>query len=64
MVVIDEADLVMDYGYEDDMKVIKTYLPRICQGFLMSATLSDEGLDCSPSISNSDEPLNLFQSHN
>lgn len=44
MVVIDEADLVMDYGYKEDMEVIKTYLPRICQGFLMSATLSDEGM--------------------
>jgi ATP-dependent RNA helicase DDX56/DBP9 len=42
MIVIDEADLTLSYGYQKDLEKIKNYLPRICQGFLMSATLSPE----------------------
>ncbi|CAG8632741.1 2945_t:CDS:10, partial [Dentiscutata heterogama] len=38
--VIDEADLVLSYGYEDDVQKILTYLPKIFQCFLMSATLT------------------------
>eukprot|EP00533_Pseudo-nitzschia_delicatissima_P007968 CAMPEP_0116087674 /NCGR_PEP_ID=MMETSP0327-20121206/5483_1 /TAXON_ID=44447 /ORGANISM="Pseudo-nitzschia delicatissima, Strain B596" /LENGTH=678 /DNA_ID=CAMNT_0003578745 /DNA_START=79 /DNA_END=2115 /DNA_ORIENTATION=- len=40
--VVDEADLVLSYGYTDDVSEIIKSLPRICQGFLMSATLSPE----------------------
>uniref|UniRef100_A0A7S4ABF3 RNA helicase n=2 Tax=Pseudo-nitzschia australis TaxID=44445 RepID=A0A7S4ABF3_9STRA len=40
--VVDEADLVLSYGYKDDVSEIIRSLPRICQGFLMSATLSPE----------------------
>ncbi len=40
MFIIDEADLVLSFGYEDDIKKIVQYLPKICQGMLMSATLS------------------------
>mmetsp|Transcript_2590 Transcript_2590/g.5915 ORF Transcript_2590/g.5915 Transcript_2590/m.5915 type:complete len:707 (-) Transcript_2590:179-2299(-) len=40
--VIDEADLVLSYGYEEDVKAIITYLPRGLQTILMSATLSAE----------------------
>jgi len=40
MVVIDEADRILSYGYEEDIQTIVTYLPKICQSFLMSATLS------------------------
>lgn len=39
MIVVDEADLVFSYGYEQDMNTIATYMPKICQGFLASATL-------------------------
>ena len=42
MLVIDEADLVFSFGYESDVKAIIAHLPKICQAFLMSATLSDE----------------------
>jgi len=42
MIIIDEADLTLSYGYVTDIEKIKNYLPRICQGFLMSATLSPE----------------------
>ncbi|CAG8630858.1 11474_t:CDS:10, partial [Dentiscutata erythropus] len=38
--VIDEADLVLSYGYEDDVQKILTHLPKIFQCFLMSATLT------------------------
>jgi len=40
--VVDEADLVLSFGYADDVTQIMKYLPKICQGFLMSATLSPE----------------------
>lgn len=40
--VIDEADLVLSYGYEDDMHTLSKALPRGVQTFLMSATLTAE----------------------
>ncbi|GAB5355437.1 hypothetical protein AAMO2058_000205400 [Amorphochlora amoebiformis] len=40
--VIDEADLVLSYGYEEDVKAIIDKLPRRLQTILMSATLSPE----------------------
>lgn len=40
--VIDEADLVLSFGYEDDLRKILTYLPKIYQSFLMSATFTKE----------------------
>ena len=39
LIVVDEADLVFSYGYEQDMEKISKYMPKICQGFLASATL-------------------------
>jgi len=46
-VVLDEADLLLSFGYEDDIKEIAAQLPKIgCQSFLMSATLATtEDLD-------------------
>jgi ATP-dependent RNA helicase DDX56/DBP9 len=41
-VVVDEADLVLSFGYSKDIAEIMKSLPRIYQGFLMSATLSPE----------------------
>lgn len=41
-VVVDEADLVLSFGYSNDIAEIMKALPRIYQGFLMSATLSPE----------------------
>jgi ATP-dependent RNA helicase DDX56/DBP9 len=41
-VVIDEADLVLSYGYEDDLKSIAATLPNGVQTILMSATLRTE----------------------
>jgi ATP-dependent RNA helicase DDX56/DBP9 len=40
--VIDEADLVLSYGYGEDLQNISKALPKEIQTFLMSATLTDE----------------------
>ena len=41
-IVVDEADLLLSFGFEGDMRGIIGHIPRICQGFLMSATLSED----------------------
>jgi len=41
-VVIDEADLILSFGYANDVTDIIKFLPNIFQGFLMSATLSPD----------------------
>ncbi|KZF21729.1 ATP-dependent RNA helicase DBP9 [Xylona heveae TC161] len=40
--VIDEADLVLSYGYDADLKNISKSIPKGVQTFLMSATLTTE----------------------
>ncbi|KAL1627947.1 ATP-dependent DNA/RNA helicase [Diplodia seriata] len=40
--VIDEADLVLSYGYDDDLESISKSIPKGTQTFLMSATLSSD----------------------
>ncbi|RKF55574.1 ATP-dependent RNA helicase dbp9 [Golovinomyces cichoracearum] len=40
--VIDEADLVLSYGYEEDLQAVAKIIPKNIQTCLMSATLSDE----------------------
>ncbi|ERT01515.1 hypothetical protein HMPREF1624_02766 [Sporothrix schenckii ATCC 58251] len=40
--VLDEADLVLSYGYNDDLEQISGSLPKGVQTILMSATLSTE----------------------
>lgn len=40
--VIDEADLVLSYGYEDDLQSVAKSIPKNVQTFLMSATLTTE----------------------
>ncbi|KAI9696675.1 MAG: ATP-dependent DNA/RNA helicase [Bogoriella megaspora] len=40
--VIDEADLVLSYGYEDDLLTVAKVLPKGLQVFFMSATLGKE----------------------
>lgn len=42
MIIVDEADLLLSFGFEEDIKKIAKHLPKICQGFLASATLSEE----------------------
>lgn len=40
--IIDEADLVLSFGYADDVQAILSKMPKIYQGLLFSATLSPE----------------------
>ena len=42
ILAIDEADLVLSYGYEDDLKNIAQSIPNGVQTLLMSATLTAE----------------------
>ena len=39
--VTDKADLVLPYGYDDDLKAIAKELPKGLQTFLMSANLTE-----------------------
>ncbi|OMH85088.1 putative ATP-dependent RNA helicase ddx56 [Zancudomyces culisetae] len=38
-VVIDEADLILSFGYKDDVEALAKHIPRKSQKLLMSATL-------------------------
>ena len=40
--IIDEADLIFSFGYEDEIKNLLNYLPTVYQAALASATLSDD----------------------
>jgi len=40
--VIDEADLVLSYGYDEDLQNVAKVMPKGVQTILMSATLSSE----------------------
>lgn len=62
--VVDEADLVLSFGYSDDIAEIMKALPRICQGFLMSATLSPELDSLKKIVLNSPVVLKLEQEEN
>ncbi|KAH9610989.1 hypothetical protein KSS87_001010 [Heliosperma pusillum] len=42
MLILDEADLLLSYGYEDDLRAFTAHVPRRCQCLLMSATSSDD----------------------
>lgn len=40
--VIDEADLLLSFGYADDVSEIISFLPKIYQGYILSATLNSD----------------------
>ncbi|KAL2531742.1 DEAD-box ATP-dependent RNA helicase 16 [Abeliophyllum distichum] len=42
VLVLDEADLLLSYGYEDDLKALTAHVPKRCQCLLMSATSSTD----------------------
>ncbi|KAF5826362.1 DEAD-domain-containing protein [Dunaliella salina] len=42
MLVLDEADLLLSYGFEADLALLAPQIPRACQCMLMSATVSPE----------------------
>ncbi|CAL1687134.1 unnamed protein product [Lasius platythorax] len=43
--IIDEADLLFSFGYENEIKAVLTYLPTAYQAILASATLSEDVKD-------------------
>lgn len=59
--VIDEADLVLSYGYEEDLQTLAKAVPKGVQMMLLSATLSTDidtlnGLFCrNPAVLELDE---------
>ena len=59
--VVDEADLILSFGYSRDVAEIVKALPRICQGFLLSATLSPEMESLKRIVLNSPVVLKLEQ---
>lgn len=42
--IIDEADLIFSFGYEDEIKKVLLHLPTVYQAVLASATLSEDVL--------------------
>eukprot|EP01031_Cornospumella_fuschlensis_P033738 gene33738-40818_t len=42
LVILDEADLILSYGYKEDIHKITSQMPKIFQGILLSATFSSE----------------------
>ncbi|XP_011496167.1 PREDICTED: probable ATP-dependent RNA helicase DDX56 [Ceratosolen solmsi marchali] len=42
--IIDEADLIFSFGYENEIKALLSYLPIVYQAILASATLSEDVL--------------------
>ncbi|KAJ4880783.1 DEAD-box ATP-dependent RNA helicase 16 [Raphanus sativus] len=42
ILVLDEADLLLSYGYEDNLRSVTSIVPRCCQCLLMSATTSSD----------------------
>ncbi|KAM4678042.1 putative ATP-dependent RNA helicase DDX56 [Discoglossus pictus] len=40
--VIDEADLIFSFGFEEDLKSLLCQLPKIFQSYLMSATFNED----------------------
>ena len=71
--VLDEADLVLSYGYDEDMENISRVVPKGVQTIMMSATLTEELdtlkgifcrnpklLDLNEEIGEDDEKLSQF----
>lgn len=42
VLAIDEADLLLSFGYENEMSELIDALPKICQVLMTSATLSEQ----------------------
>ncbi|XP_061448423.1 probable ATP-dependent RNA helicase DDX56 [Rhineura floridana] len=42
ILVMDEADLLFSFGFEEDLKSLLCHLPKIYQAFLMSATFNED----------------------
>lgn len=60
MLILDEADLLLSYGYEDDLQLLAPMVPRSCQCVLMSATSSEDVERLQKLVLHSPTVLNLL----
>jgi ATP-dependent RNA helicase DDX56/DBP9 len=60
MLILDEADLLLSYGYEDDLQLLAPQVPRSCQCVLMSATSSEDVERLQKLVLHSPTVLNLL----
>ncbi|XP_065646742.1 probable ATP-dependent RNA helicase DDX56 [Hydra vulgaris] len=61
--ILDEADMMFSYGYEQDLKTITTLLPKIYQALLVSATISEDIKCLEALVLNKPVILKLEESH-
>ena len=52
LLILDEADLQLSYGYDDDLTNLRQYFPPVLQTILVSATLSAEVKSLSVHLNN------------
>lgn len=57
--VLDEADLLMSYGHEEDIASLAPLVPRTCQNILVSATDSEEMQRLTQLVLHTPETLDL-----
>ncbi|CAK8684063.1 unnamed protein product [Clavelina lepadiformis] len=61
-VVMDEADLLFSFGYENDLKSLLAHFPKSYQAFLMSATFSEDLESLKKLVLHNPVTLNLSES--
>ncbi|CAL8114920.1 unnamed protein product [Orchesella dallaii] len=59
LLIIDEADLVFSFGFEDDLKMLIGHLPRMYQAVLASATLTEDVINLKKLVLNNPVVLKL-----
>ncbi|CAL8135827.1 unnamed protein product [Orchesella dallaii] len=59
LLIIDEADLVFSFGFEDDIKMLIGHLPKMYQAVLASATLTEDVIDLKKLVLNNPVVLKL-----
>jgi ATP-dependent RNA helicase DDX56/DBP9 len=60
MLILDEADLLLSYGYSEDLQSLAVHIPRSAQCLLMSATSSAEVEQLQQLILHNPVALNLL----
>uniref|UniRef100_A0A8C4QI58 RNA helicase n=1 Tax=Eptatretus burgeri TaxID=7764 RepID=A0A8C4QI58_EPTBU len=63
VLVVDEADLLLSFGFESDLHTLLGHLPKIYQSFLMSATFNEDVEALKRLILHNPVVLKLEESH-
>ena len=63
ILVLDEADLIISFGYEAEVKKVLTQLPSIYQSVLTSATLSSGAVKLKELVLRRPVTLNIGKFH-